>query len=111
VLSQLVIYIRTHVLRKMPHSDVNALYSQIRRRLIESGEWDNLRAIMSAKLNESGWCDDVHHKSKEAARNMDPISFKSLHSEFSPRAENSIPLSVKRELSNLIRQHIEKQFE
>lgn len=26
--------------------------------------FDRIRAAMSAKLNESGWTDDVHHKSK-----------------------------------------------
>jgi len=95
----------------MPHVDVNALYIQVRRRLVESGEWEQIRAAMNAKLNESGWSDDVHHKSKELARNMDPLSFKALHAEFAPRAETSIPLAVKREISSLIRQHLEKQFE
>ncbi|KIM43344.1 hypothetical protein M413DRAFT_444172 [Hebeloma cylindrosporum] len=93
----------------MPDSD--ALYGQIRRRLIETGEWDQIRAVMSAKLNESGWSDDVHHRSKELARNMDPLSFARLLGEISPKAQTSIPLAVKRELSTLIRQHVEKQFE
>jgi len=95
----------------MPQADVNALYVQIRRRLIESGEWEQIRGVMNAKLNETGWSDDVHHHSKELARNIEPLSFKVLHAQTTPQAENSIPLSVKRELSVLIRQHIEKQFE
>jgi len=95
----------------MPHADVNALYVEVRRRLVESGEWEQIRAAMNARLNESGWTDDVHHKSKELARNMEPLSFKALLGESAHRAENSIPLSVKREISSLIRQHIEKQFE
>ncbi|PPQ90495.1 hypothetical protein CVT25_014778 [Psilocybe cyanescens] len=95
----------------MPPADISALYAQVRRRLIESGEWDQLRAVMHAKLNETGWCDDVHHRSKEAAKNIEPLSFRSLHAKVAPQAETSIPLAVKRELSSLIRQHIEKQFE
>ncbi|KDR72784.1 hypothetical protein GALMADRAFT_101107 [Galerina marginata CBS 339.88] len=94
----------------MPHVDVNALYVQVRRRLVESGEWEQIRAVMNAKLNESGWCDEVHHKSKELARNMDPLSFKALHAEFA-RADTAIPLAVKREISGLIKQQLEKQFE
>ncbi|KIM37449.1 hypothetical protein M413DRAFT_30908 [Hebeloma cylindrosporum] len=95
----------------MPTADLNALYAQIRKRLIENGEWDQIRALMSAKLNESGWSDDIHHRSKELARNMDPLSFAKLLGEISPKAQTSIPLAVKREASSLIRQHIEKQFE
>ncbi|KAF8152342.1 hypothetical protein B0H34DRAFT_724782 [Crassisporium funariophilum] len=94
----------------MPASDVNTLYAQVRRRLIESGEWDQIRTAMCAKLNESGWADDIHHRSKESARNMDPLSFHTLLAEVSQRAQ-TIPLAVKREISGLIRQHIEKQFE
>lgn len=104
---------------------------------------------MFAKLNESGWCDEVRHKSKghysplmksrelwlnervgaEMARNMDPLSFTKLLAEITPRAASSmsyfvptvlythisgaasIPLAVKREVSTVIRQHLEKQFE
>jgi len=95
----------------MPSADTNALHGQIRRRLIETGEWDQIRAVMSAKLNESGWSDDVHHRSKELARNMVPLSFMRLLEEISPKAQTSIPLAVKREVSSLIRQHVEKQFE
>jgi len=92
--------------------DVNALYLQLRKRLIESGEWEQMRAIMFAKLNESGWCDDVRHKSKEAARSMEPLSFEKLLADITPRATStSIPLAVKREVSTVIRQHLEKQFE
>ncbi|KAF5319740.1 hypothetical protein D9619_008876 [Psilocybe cf. subviscida] len=97
----------------MGSADVNALYLQIRKRLIESGEWEQIRAIMSTKLNESGWTDDVHHRSKEIARNMEPLSFVDLLAETAPRAQSmsSVPLAVKREVSTVIRQHIEKQFE
>ncbi|KAJ3514252.1 hypothetical protein NLJ89_g2476 [Agrocybe chaxingu] len=95
----------------MPAADVNSLYIQVRRRLIESGEWDHIRSVMSTKLNESGWTDEVHHKAKEAGRNMEPLSFHKLLADTSPRATNSIPLAVKREISALIRQHLEKQFE
>jgi len=95
----------------MPSLDVNILYVQVRRRMIESGEWDQIRAVLNAKLNESGWSDEAHHRSKEIARNMEPLLFSTLLAEISPRIQTSIPLAVKREVSNLIRQHIEKQFE
>jgi len=95
----------------MPAVDINALYGQIRRRLIESGDWDYIRSVMQGKLNEVGWVDETHHKSKESARKMDHLSFQLLLEETTPGAKASIPLSVKKEISILIRQHLDKQFE
>jgi len=66
---------------------------------------------LSAKLNESGWSDEAHHRTKEAARTMEPLLFSTLLADISPRIQTSMPLAVKREISNLIRQHVEKQFE
>jgi len=95
----------------MPALDVHTLYVQVRRRMIETGEWDQIRAVLSTKLNESGWSDEAHHRSKESAITMEPLLFSTLFSEVSPHIQASMPLAVKRELSNLIRQHVEKQFE
>jgi len=95
----------------MPAQDLNAHYVEVRRRLIESGEWDQIRTVMTAKLNESGWIDDIRHKAKEDARNMESLSFQALLSGTNKPRLESIPLAVKREISSLIRQHVEKQFE
>jgi enhancer of yellow 2 transcription factor len=71
---------------------------------------------------------DFHCVKVETARAMEPLLFSILFSEISPRIQSesfvnprpsylnlsavaSMPLAVKRELSNLIRQHVEKQFE
>jgi len=95
----------------MPTSDINELYVQVRRRLIETGEWDHIRALMGGKLNESGWIDEVHHKSKESARSKEPLSFQVLLEEATLQAQGSVPLAVKKEISTLIRQHLEKHFD
>ncbi|KAG5646790.1 hypothetical protein DXG03_002167 [Asterophora parasitica] len=129
--------------------DVDAFYPQILHRLVESGEWDryvlssaweftesetqcSIRAILAVKLSESGWFDDLLHRSKERARLMDPLSFKILMEEFGgSNAQSqsllplagaarslsesifylaSLPLAVKREVMVQIRQYVEKQF-
>ncbi|KAF9528711.1 transcription factor e(y)2-domain-containing protein [Crepidotus variabilis] len=95
----------------MPAQDINALYAEIRKRMIETGEWNQIRAVLAAKLSETGWTDDLKHKSKESARHMDPLSFQALLDEASPRAYTSLPLAVKREITSLIRQILERQFE
>ncbi len=69
----------------MPQNDAGSafLYAQIQRRMIESGEWDRydleqfddlrpvrlnifsrISALFSHQLNETGWTDDMHHRSK-----------------------------------------------
>ncbi|KAG2018663.1 hypothetical protein CC2G_008075 [Coprinopsis cinerea AmutBmut pab1-1] len=93
-----------------PPPDIQTLYAEIRKRLIESGEWDQIRTTMYARLNESGWIDEVRDQGKEKAREMDPLSFEKLFEEVRPSAQNSIPLSVKREIGALIRQHVQKHF-
>lgn len=109
-----------------------------------------IRTALSTKLNESGWSDDAHHRSKGEKKKIKYMSFlllltwlctsrssknygapSVLHSplrDFTPHSKSvfpalnqvgllkrqflaSIPLAVKREISNLIRQHVEKQFE
>ncbi|RDB22398.1 Transcription and mRNA export factor SUS1 [Hypsizygus marmoreus] len=91
-------------------ADVDAFYTQLQRRLLESGEWYRIQSILSSKLNESGWSDDIRHRTKERARVMEPLSFQSLFDEFAPHAQTSLPLAVRREVMSLIRQYLEKQF-
>ncbi|EGN97482.1 hypothetical protein SERLA73DRAFT_124175 [Serpula lacrymans var. lacrymans S7.3] len=91
--------------------DSNVLYSQVQRRLVESGEWDRMLRLLNAKLNESGWTDDLRHRAKEHARSVDAPTFQSLLEEISPQVQTTMPLAVKRELIATIRQYVEKQFE
>ncbi|RXW20058.1 hypothetical protein EST38_g5804 [Candolleomyces aberdarensis] len=94
----------------MPSQDPQALYAQLRRRLIETGEWDQIRGVLAARLNESGWIDDIKNRSKERAREMDSPSFQALYDEIRPHAHNSIPLAVKKEMNTVIRQHLDKNL-
>ncbi|KAF8193778.1 hypothetical protein BJ912DRAFT_960455 [Pholiota molesta] len=97
----------------MAPSEVNALYLQIRKRLIETGNGSSeIRAIMAAKLNESGWCDDMHHKSKGISGRFRVVMYRPvLTLVLTLTISASVPLAVKREVSSVIRQHLEKQFE
>ncbi|TFK24446.1 hypothetical protein FA15DRAFT_669548 [Coprinopsis marcescibilis] len=94
----------------MPSQDLDVLHQDIRRRLIESGEWDHIRAVLYARLNESGWVDEIKDQTKEKARTMEPLSFERLFEGIKPTAQNTIPLSVKREVNALIRQSLQKHL-
>ncbi|KAF9458081.1 hypothetical protein BDZ94DRAFT_1174335 [Collybia nuda] len=92
-------------------ADVDILYYQLQRRLVESGEWDRIKFTLGSKLTEIGWSDDVRHRSKEHARGMDPLSFRVLLKEFTAHTQTSLPLAVKREVMALIRHYVDQQFE
>ncbi|KAF8840439.1 hypothetical protein BDN67DRAFT_903507 [Paxillus ammoniavirescens] len=92
-------------------SETEELYAQIHRRMVESGEWDRILRLLSSKLSEHGWSDELCHRAKERARTMDPLSFRTIIEEVSPHAQASIPLAVKREITNVIRQYVKDQFE
>ncbi|KAI5992637.1 transcription factor e(y)2-domain-containing protein [Pisolithus marmoratus] len=92
-------------------SDADALYQQIHRRMVESGEWDRILRVLSAKLSEQGWSDDLYHRAKERARMMDPPLFKTILDEISLHAKATVPLSVKHEMTAQIRQFVKDQFE
>ncbi|KAG1750640.1 uncharacterized protein EDB91DRAFT_1108574 [Suillus paluster] len=92
-------------------SEIDTLYTEVHRRMIESGEWDRILHLMSSKLSESGWTDDLLHRAKENGRTMDPVSLQTILRELSLHAQTSVPLSVKREITTLIKQFVKEQFE
>ncbi|KAG5724678.1 hypothetical protein E4T56_gene3733 [Termitomyces sp. T112] len=96
----------------MPTSplEVDAFYTQLQQRIVDSGEWDRIRFVLASKLNEAGWSDDLRHRSKERAREMKPLSFQTLYDEVFPVAHTSLPLAVKREILAQIRHWVDKQF-
>ncbi|KAG2126033.1 hypothetical protein DEU56DRAFT_823155 [Suillus clintonianus] len=92
-------------------SEVDALYAEIHCRMIENGEWDRILHLMSSKLSESGWTDDLLHRAKENSRTMDPLSLQTILRELLSHAQTSVPLSVKREITTVIKQFVKEQFE
>ncbi|KAJ3807203.1 MAG: hypothetical protein NXY57DRAFT_961686 [Lentinula lateritia] len=92
-------------------SDVDGFYRKIRLRLVESGEWERMKATISPKLNESGWLDDIKHKGVEQAGEMDQLSFQTLFEALSKAGHVGLPLPARRELQAMIRDYLERQFE
>ncbi|KAG1758425.1 transcription factor e(y)2-domain-containing protein [Suillus occidentalis] len=91
--------------------ETEMLFVEVHRRMIESGEWDRILHQLSSKLSESGWTDDLLHRAKENSRSMDPLSFQTILQELLSHAQTSVPLSVKREITTLIKQFVKEQFE
>ncbi|ETW76463.1 hypothetical protein HETIRDRAFT_53245 [Heterobasidion irregulare TC 32-1] len=92
-------------------SEIDTLYSQVHRRLVDSGEWDRISLSLKYKLNDEGWIDQLRGKSKEQARVMEPLSLRQLLELVEPSAQASVPETVKHQTLVLIRQFLEKQFD
>ncbi|KAF9242798.1 transcription factor e(y)2-domain-containing protein [Melanogaster broomeanus] len=92
-------------------SETDELYTQIHRRMVESGEWDRFLRLLSSKLSEHGWSDELCHRAKERARVMDPLSFRTVLEEISSHAQATVPPPIRREITNVIRQYVKDQFE
>jgi len=86
-------------------------YAQIHRRMVESGEWDRMLRVLSSKLSEHGWADEMRHHTKECARLMDPPSFRAILEEISSPAQANVPPAIKSEVLKLLRQYVKDQFE
>ncbi|KIJ37567.1 hypothetical protein M422DRAFT_177887 [Sphaerobolus stellatus SS14] len=87
------------------------LYKEVHRRLVQSGEWDRIVTLLSQKLNENGWVDDMRIRGKEAARNMDSPKFQKLLEQIEPHAQSSVPLAIRQEIMVIIKQFLEKEFQ
>ncbi|KIK66173.1 hypothetical protein GYMLUDRAFT_158411 [Collybiopsis luxurians FD-317 M1] len=92
-------------------AEVESFYRKIKLRLVESGEWDRMKAAIGPKLNVSGWMDDMKDKGIERANDMDQLSFQNLFEDLSGEGHKCLPLPVRRELQAMIREYLEKQFE
>ncbi|KAI0048169.1 hypothetical protein FA95DRAFT_1558321 [Auriscalpium vulgare] len=90
--------------------EVDVLFLRLQRRLVESGDWDRICLLLKYKLNDAGWLDVVQGQSKEHARRMETMTFRTIMTtlEGSPA---SVPENVRQEVTTIIRQALERQLE
>lgn len=74
-------------------------------RLVESGEREHLVQLLRTKLLECGWRDTVVTECKHIVRDagVDNITLDALVTQVTPKARNSVPDHVKRELLQRIK--------
>ncbi|EIW52857.1 uncharacterized protein TRAVEDRAFT_24245 [Trametes versicolor FP-101664 SS1] len=90
------------------------LYAQVRRRMIENGDWDRISSRLARELNESGWIDRFRDLSKETARRADTtggISVEALMTELGPQAQDEVPSAVRQDVIGVLRKLLERQIE
>ncbi|KAG9007768.1 SAGA histone acetylase and TREX-2 complexes component [Tulasnella sp. 427] len=94
--------------QEISSSELKELQDNIVKRLIKTGEWDRISAVLKDRLSESGWTDETYNNAKESARQQQPLHFKTLMTEMVPNAEAAVPPEVKEEVLALIRKFIEE---
>ncbi|OAX41779.1 hypothetical protein K503DRAFT_767353 [Rhizopogon vinicolor AM-OR11-026] len=95
----------------MSKSEIDTLYAEVQRRMIENGEWDRILHLLSSKLSESGWTDELLHRAKDNSGTMDPLSLRAILQQLLSHAQTTVPLPVKREITILIKQFVKEQFD
>ncbi|KAI0065185.1 hypothetical protein BV25DRAFT_1898289 [Artomyces pyxidatus] len=93
--------------------EIDVLFGQLQRRLVESGEWDRICLLLQYKLNDQGWLDTLRGQSRENARTMDILSIRALLTSISDVQVTPAPVpdAVRTEVTNIIRQALEKQLD
>ncbi|KZW01582.1 hypothetical protein EXIGLDRAFT_66103 [Exidia glandulosa HHB12029] len=86
------------------------MYEAVHRQLVETGEWDRLLAALNRMLSESGWTDDMRNRSREKARSMQQLSFKTILDDIQAGTATVSP-QVKVEMMKLIRETLEQFVE
>ncbi|KZT30322.1 hypothetical protein NEOLEDRAFT_1127286 [Neolentinus lepideus HHB14362 ss-1] len=96
----------------MAHGRNDDLYAALQQRLLTSGEYDRIQALLRTRLNEAGWIDAVRTRAQEISKSMDPLSGKRmLEIMRDDSTTQPVPDAVRREIVLALRQFVDKQFE
>ncbi|XP_054166302.1 transcription and mRNA export factor ENY2-like [Oppia nitens] len=92
--------------------DDKRLKAMANQSLTESGEKDRLIQLLRTRLLECGWRDQVVMQCKDVVRDVgvENITIDQLIQEVTPKARQSIPDSVKRELLQKIKTSLTNQL-
>ncbi|KAK0490747.1 hypothetical protein IW261DRAFT_1555924 [Armillaria novae-zelandiae] len=94
-----------------PAADVDVYLKQILQRMIETGEWQRLKAMFTAQLDESGWTDQLRSSGRKLADEMKPLSIHDMLTDLNMNAHKSLPADARRSIQDAVRAYLNKQFE
>ncbi|RSH90187.1 SAGA histone acetylase and TREX-2 complexes component [Saitozyma podzolica] len=99
----------------MAHSQADkpdqAVLDEIRKRLIETGDWDRLSTLLRSRLEESGWDDDLKDYAKERARAQENLNLESLLKEVTPKAHEMLQPKLREAVVQEIEAVLEREVE
>lgn len=91
-------------------SELDGLFQQLQRRMVESGEWDRILLQLRYQLRDSGWMDSTRAQMLEHAYGTERASFRELLEETRTRVHD-VPEAVKQQILSSIRSFLDKQVE
>ncbi|RXK42134.1 hypothetical protein M231_00491 [Tremella mesenterica] len=93
-----------------PQPDQEIL-NQIRTRLMQTGDWDRISRLLSARLQESGWEDELKDLSKETARTQEQPNLQSLIRDIRPKAQQMLDPQIRAAVLQEIQAALEREVE
>lgn len=93
------------VMEERRRSRDTEMKDKINQKLIETGEKEKLKQVLRAQLIECGWRDELkaHAKQIVKERGVENVTVDDLIAEITPKARETVPDSVKRDLLQRIK--------
>ncbi|CAK9784253.1 hypothetical protein CC85DRAFT_324891 [Cutaneotrichosporon oleaginosum] len=83
----------------------------VRKRLLETGDWERIARLLRQRLEESGFDDDLKDLAKEKARKAGAPSLAQLVAEVTPEAERLVKADLREALVSELEAVIEREVE
>ncbi|MFH4976442.1 hypothetical protein AB6A40_003151 [Gnathostoma spinigerum] len=97
----------------MPLDPANISKASLERAFVESGERDRVKELLSQRLRESGWVEQIENMCRTTIqeKGIDNVTLEDVINEVKAPARRAVPDEVKRELMQTIRSFLQKQTE
>jgi len=84
----------------------------VNEKLVESGEKERLKQLLTNRLVECGWKDEMKQYCKEVIRNKgsDKFTLDELVADITPKGRSTVPDNVKAELLKRIRAFLKDEM-
>ncbi|KAI0275518.1 hypothetical protein BGY98DRAFT_52289 [Russula aff. rugulosa BPL654] len=95
-------------------SELDSLFQQLQRRMVESGEWDRILLQLRYQLRDSGWLDSTRAQMLEHAYGTERASFRELlkkRGRAHMKCLKDVPEAVKQQILSSLRSFLDKQVE
>ncbi|MBW0489970.1 hypothetical protein O181_029685 [Austropuccinia psidii MF-1] len=87
-----------------------SIQTQLKNRMLVSGEWIRLQKLLLARLKGSKWEQDLRCEAENRALQPDKPNLSSLIEHLRPIAQNSIPSDLRDELTKSIHAFVESNL-
>ncbi|KAK9459472.1 transcription factor e(y)2-domain-containing protein [Lipomyces oligophaga] len=87
--------------------DESQVTVNVHHRLVESGEYDRLSALLRQKLAASGWYDQMQELASENLKTQDTPNFEDLVNDLEQKALDIVPDDIKIELLTQIKKFLD----